>query len=81
MSNADLMEQFEFCKKWGDAEQWDILGNKYLQRGYALNAGLCFKNADELRTALVKINGKKAELLHNLTIDGVVYLDVIVSSH
>lgn len=47
--NADLIAQFEKCKKWNDADQWDILGALYFNRGFILNAGVCFQRADDCR--------------------------------
>ena len=49
MSNQYLIVQFQKCEKWQDADQWDVLGMLYFQRGYILNAGVCFKRADEIR--------------------------------
>jgi hypothetical protein len=46
MSNQELVEQFKKCEEWHDAEQWDALGMLYFNRGYMLNAGVCFKRAD-----------------------------------
>lgn len=55
MSNDELKAQFEKCTKWGDPEQWDLLGAEYFRRGYMLNAGVCFKKADEIRKAKPQI--------------------------
>jgi hypothetical protein len=46
MTNAELMEQFQRCEQWRDADQWDALGMLYFQRGFMLNAGVCFQRAD-----------------------------------
>ena len=49
MSNEELIAQFRRCEEWQDAEQWDVLGMLYFNLGYVLNAGVCFKRADECR--------------------------------
>ena len=49
MSNQELQEQFQRCEVWQDAEQWDLLAMAYYNRGYELNAGLCFQRADACR--------------------------------
>ena len=49
---VDLPTQFKLCEKWQDADQWEALGFLYLQQfgPYCMNAGYCFRKADELRT-------------------------------
>lgn len=49
MNNDELIEQFKRCEKWQDADQWDLLALAYFNRGYVLNAAVCFKRADECR--------------------------------
>ena len=49
MTDAELIEQFRRCEQWQDAEQWDLLGVAYYQRGCDLNALFCFHQADALR--------------------------------
>jgi hypothetical protein len=49
MGNQDLLDQFKLCEQWKDADQWDALGMLYFQRGFVLNAGLCFQRADACR--------------------------------
>ena len=49
MTNEELQEQFKKCEAWKDADQWDMLGMLYFNRGYVLNAGVCFQRADVLR--------------------------------
>ena len=58
MSNDELIEQFARCEVWQDAEQWDLLGVEYFNRGYVLNAGVCFQRADacRLRVALGELS-------------------------
>lgn len=52
MSNEELQDHFALCKKWQDAEQWDLLGIAYYGRGYLLNALHCFKQADACRSVV-----------------------------
>jgi hypothetical protein len=47
--NADLEGRFCECETLGDANAWDELGMRYYNRGFLLNAGVCFKKADDLR--------------------------------
>lgn len=49
LSNDDLKAAFDQCQKNGTAEEWDTLGMAYYNHGYVLNAGYCFKRADEIR--------------------------------
>ena len=49
MSDDALKLQFDKCRVWQDAEQWDLLALAYHQRGYQLNALHCFKQADACR--------------------------------
>jgi len=49
MSNDDLIAQFKRCEKWQDADQWDLLAIEYFNRGFVLNAGVCFTRADACR--------------------------------
>lgn len=49
MTNDELKAQFAKCVIWQDADQWDLLGAAYFNRGYVLNAGECFKRADARR--------------------------------
>lgn len=49
MTNQELIDQFKRCEKWQDADQWDQLGMEYFNRGYVLNAGVCFTRADACR--------------------------------
>lgn len=51
MSNEELQAQFKKCEEWRDPDQWDMLGMLYFNRGYVLNAGVCFQRADALRIA------------------------------
>lgn len=53
MNNQDLIEQFQRCEKWQDADQWDELGMLYFNRGYMLNAGVCFQRADACRQSVL----------------------------
>jgi len=52
MSDEQLMQSFDFCKKAEDAEQWDLLAMAYYERGYLLNALYCFRQADVCRDAV-----------------------------
>lgn len=52
MSDFELMVQFGRCKQWQDLAQWELLAEAYLNRGYVLNAGKCFENADECRKSV-----------------------------
>lgn len=49
MSDDQLIERFAECEALRDPEQWDQLGAEYFNRGYVLNAGVCFRRADALR--------------------------------
>ena len=49
VSNEDLQAAFDQCQKNGTADEWDTLGMAYYNHGYVLNAGFCFKKADEIR--------------------------------
>jgi hypothetical protein len=49
MCNQDLIDKFQRCEQWQDADQWDALGMLYFQRGFMLNAGVCFQRADACR--------------------------------
>jgi cytochrome c-type biogenesis protein CcmH/NrfG len=49
MSNEELQAQVQRCEKWNDPQQWDALGVLYYERGYLLNALVCFKQADKCR--------------------------------
>jgi len=49
MNNAELQELFKACERWNNPEQWDLLGLAYYQRGYDLNALVCFNRADACR--------------------------------
>jgi hypothetical protein len=53
MTDTELIEQFQRCEKWHDADQWDMLGTLYFNRGYVLNAGVCFQRADACRQSLL----------------------------
>jgi hypothetical protein len=52
MTNTELVEQFQRCEVWKDADQWDALGMLYFQRGFVPNAGVCFQRADACRIAV-----------------------------
>lgn len=41
MSNDELKTQFDLCKVWQDAEQWDALAGMYAVRGLVDNAAYC----------------------------------------
>lgn len=49
MSDNELKQQFDRCLEWKDPDQWDLLGIEYFNRGYLLNADLCFTYADNCR--------------------------------
>lgn len=55
MTNKELIEQFERCMVWQDADQWDLLGLAYFNRGFVLNAAVCFTNADACRVAPAEV--------------------------
>jgi hypothetical protein len=88
MTNEELKAQFEKCKEWRDPEQWDALGMEYYNRGYVLNAGYCFKQADEIRQArkqpaaqippaVVDTDGKQYAVKSKRRKRGVLYVDVV----
>lgn len=52
--NADLIERFAECEGLGDPLAWDELGMQYFNRGYVLNAGKCFDNADKARRQAIE---------------------------
>jgi hypothetical protein len=59
MTNEELQEQFSLCEKWNDPEQWELLAVAYFQRGYDLNALVCFNRADACRMYMpVKVDGE-----------------------
>ena len=49
MTDGELLEQFQRCEVWQDADQWDLLAMAYYNRGYELNASVCFQRADACR--------------------------------
>ena len=49
MTDGELQEQFQRCEVWQDADQWDLLAMAYYNRGYELNADVCFQRADACR--------------------------------
>jgi hypothetical protein len=49
MTDGELQEQFQRCEVWKDEEQWDLLAMAYYNRGYELNAVVCFQRADACR--------------------------------
>lgn len=54
MSNDELRAQFERCKQWHDPEQWEVLAVLYDERGYAMNALYCFRQAEACRGVAVE---------------------------
>jgi hypothetical protein len=58
MTNEELKTQFKRCQKWQDPEQWDLLGMAYYNRGFVLNAGYCFDQADARRLSQVVVSAE-----------------------
>lgn len=54
MTDQQLKQSFDYCKKANDPGQWDLLAMAYYQRGYELNALYCFKQADACREAVAE---------------------------
>jgi hypothetical protein len=54
MSDQELIEQFQRCKKWNDPEQWEALAMAYYGRTLYDNAAYCFRQADEARKQKAK---------------------------
>ena len=49
MTNQELKQFFDYCKRANDPEQWALLAMAYYVRGYLLNALYCFQQADACR--------------------------------
>lgn len=55
MSNSELIEQFQRCKVWRDAGQWEILAMLYAVRGYLQNARYCLDQAESCQQMPVTV--------------------------
>jgi hypothetical protein len=44
-----LKAAFDWCVENGSANDWDVLGMAYFNRGYHMNALHCFKKSDEIQ--------------------------------
>lgn len=53
MTNQQLQQSFDYCKRVNHPEQWELLAMAYYARGYDLNALYCFRQADACREVIV----------------------------